>query len=453
LAAPFFLAEFTTMFDGPRRYIDPIFDCGSRPRDTVHLDWETAADVDLTRAGLDVYTSPRARPRVLMGAYRINTGPLRQWQAHKGRIPAELVEALLDPEVEKWGFLSQFERVVARRVLGIDTPIRNWRCSGVLAYMLSFTGGLDDVGEQIGLPQSLQKISEGRKLIRKFCMPQNLTRNQPNEWRNWWTDPDDWEVFCGYNRQDVVTEESIKARLSKYPVLALEWNYYELDQLINERGIPVDLNFIENVIWMAERRRAELHRKMILITGLQNPNSQPQLLGWLQGEGYPADDIRKETVDKVLKIGGMTKAGAEVLRLRQWASLTSMKKADAAQRVVGDDARARFLFQFLGASRTGRFAGREIQSQNMKRTPKLLDAEEDDTKLTIVTDLIRDGDYAGLEFFLAEPLLGLSGCMRSLFRAPDDDLFMVFAGRQEVPLHYRLSDLEGDRRTLERLSS
>lgn len=307
----------------------------------------------------------------------------------------------------------------------------------VLAYMQSFTGGLESVAEQIGLPLNLQKHKDGKRLVRKFTIPQKITRNQPHLWRNWITDPDDWELFCSYNKQDVITEENIKRRLIGFPILPEEWGYYELDQLINDRGIPVDMDFVENVIWMSERRTKELLARMSEITGIQNPNSVSQLLPWLRNQGYPYTDLRKESVEKTLKktaeIWSVDPKVEDddapdvikVLRLRQWASLTSVKKADAAKRVVGDDGRARFLFQFAGASRTNRFSGREIQSQNMKRTPKLLDAEEDDEKLTCVTDMIRRGDYDNLDLMLQEPMLGLSGCMRSLFRAPDGRQFSV----------------------------
>lgn len=400
--------------------------------DVLHLDYETAADVDITQVGLDVYSSPRSRPRVLMAAYRINRrGSLEHWEAHRRRMPAELKEALLDPGVEKWCFNAQFERVITRRVLKIDTPIRNWRCSMVLAYMQSFTGGLAEVGEQIGLPVEQQKTKDGKRLIRKFSMPQKTTVNQPFEWRNWITDEEDWELFCDYNRQDVITEEAVKARLIRFPILPKEWDYYELDQLINDRGIPVDPDFIDNVIWMSERRKGELTARMQEITGVDNPNSVSQLLPWLQGKFYPYGDIRKESVTKALKRHrkGEIELSDDcevVLELRQWAARTSVKKANKAQLVVGDDGRARYLFQFAGASRTNRFSGREIQSQNMMRTPKEFDPEDDDgEKLEFVTNLIRRGDYQGFELFIDEPMLCLTGAMRSMFRAQDGRRFLV----------------------------
>lgn len=411
-------------------------------RDTLSLDYETASDVDLTKVGLDVYTMPRSNPHVLMAAYRINRQRLQHWQAHQGPPPAELVEALEDPNVEKWAFNSQFERVVTNRVLGIKSPIRNWRCAMVLAYMHCFTGTLEDVGEQIGLPQNKQKQKDSKRLINMFTMPQKLSKNFIYEWRNWLTDPEEWEEFCEYNRQDVVAEESIKTRLlgspdRPYPILADEWDFYELDQLINDRGMPADFKFINNVIAMSERRKRELLDEMADITRLQNPNSGYQLLPWLKDWGYPYDDLRKENVEKALNRGvelwDCPKSTPDedapeiiqVLRRRQWSAVRSIDKAYAARKMIGQGGVVRFMYQFGGASRTLRFSGRGVQPQNMKRTPKILDPEDNDEKLTVATDLIRNGDYDGFDLFINEPMEGLTGCMRSMFRAPDGQEFKV----------------------------
>jgi DNA polymerase len=407
-------------------------------QDTLHFDFETRSDLDLTAAGLDAYFSPRANPQILMAAYRLNDGPIRHWQQTDGRFPRELAEAIEDPQVIKWAFNAQFERTASRRVLKLRTPRRNWRCSAVLAYMQSFTGGLAEVGEQIGLPIEKQKQKDGRRLIRMFTMPQRITKNQPHLWRNWLTDPEDWRLFCDYNIQDVVTEESIEKRLIRYPIMEEEWRFYELDQLINDRGIPVDLDFVENVRWMSERRKDEMLAQMREITGVDNPNSVSQLLPWLQSQGYPFQDLRKESVQRALK---QSRAFFEcdpdasdddapdvmrVLRRRFWAARTSTKKAAKAKIVVGDDGNARFLFQFAGASRTQRFSGREIQSQNLTRTPKALDAEEDGgEKLSRITDYIRRGEYDGFDLLFDEPMEAFTGCMRGMFRAPPGKEFRV----------------------------
>lgn len=394
-------------------------------RDTLHLDYETRSNVDLRKVGLDVYTLPANQPAVLMAAYRINGQRIQHWEAHRGRIPAELREALVDPDVEKWAFNAQFERIITTRVLQIPTPLRNWRCSMCLAYMHSFTGGLAEVGEQVGLPREMLKSKAGDDLIRIFTMPQKLTRNFTHEWRNWITDPELWEEFCGYNQQDVLAEEAIKRRLIAYPVLNDEWDFYELDQLINDRGIPLDWTFVNNIIKMSDRRKAELRDEMSEITRLRNPNSQSQLLLWLQQRGYPHSDLQKETVEKALTLGGLDPDAVRVLEMRLWASKTSIGKAEKARRTAGAGSRVRFMYQFAGASRTARFSGRGVQPQNMMRTPKILDPEYDDAKLTVATDLIRRGDYDGIELLIDEPMRAFTGTMRGMFRAPEGYRFVV----------------------------
>jgi DNA polymerase len=216
-----------------------------------------------------------------------------------------------------------------------------------------------------------------------------------------------------------------------------EWQFYGLDQLINDRGMPIDWDFVTNVIWMSDRRKRQLSDEIIEITGVDNPNSRDQLLPWLQANGYPFDDLRKETVEKALNLApelwGHEKDAREdeckpavlVLRRRQWASVRSIDKAVAARRTAGAGHRVRFMYQFAGASRTNRFSGRGVQPHNMKRTPKMLDPEEDDAKLTFATDLIRGGHYDGFDLFIREPMEAFTGAMRSMFRAPDDSEFKV----------------------------
>jgi hypothetical protein len=402
----------------------------------LHLDYETACDLDLTKVGLDRYSS-HPSCRVLMAAYRIGDGRLQQWEQRDGRFPRELEEALLDPAVERWAFNAQFERVISRRVLKIRTPRAGWRCSMCLSYMHSFTGGLEEVGEQMGLPVEVQKQKEGKRLIRLFSTPQTTSRNRQNEWRNWITDPEDWQRFLDYNRQDVVTEEAVKRRLISYPVLADEWSFYELDQLINDRGMPLDFAFVTNVIAMSQRRQTELTDEMREICGVKNPNSRDQILQWLGAHGYPFGDLQKETVQKALNLseelwGCRPDAADEdahpvvrVLRRRQWAARSSVRKGETARRTVGPGKKVRFMYQFLGASRTGRFAGRGVQPQNMTRTPKLLDPEDGSELLDATTDMIRSGDYDGFELFISEPMMAFSGAMRSMFRAPEGEQFVV----------------------------
>jgi len=305
----------------------------------ISLDFETYCDIDIRKVGLDAYT---AHPsfEVMMMAYRLDDGPLQHWQAHQGPFPEEARERLLDPGQEKWAYNSAFERRALLCGLGIETPVEGWRCSMALAYMRGFTGSLGAVGEQMLLPQDQQKQKVGARLIRKFCMPQRITRNQPHRRRDWNTDPDDWELFGEYNRTDVFAEEAIRDRIINYPIPEDEWLLYELDQKVNDRGMPFDRVFATNVARMSEARRDELLDRMRALTGLENPNSQAELLRWLRTQGYPFEDIRENTVKRAL---ALNLPCAEVLRLRQWSGKTATKKAATALLSAGQDDRISVL--------------------------------------------------------------------------------------------------------------
>lgn len=380
----------------------------------LRLDYETFSEVDLRTKGLDIYSADPST-RVLMAQYQIDDGPIRPWEAHKAPVPAELREALLDPSVERWCFNAQFERVITRRVLKIATPYEGWRCTMSLAYLQSFKGGLDDVGEQMGLGAEVKKDKEGSRLIRLFSMPQKVTKAQPHRIRDWRTDSADWQKFLDYCRQDVVAETAIWHRLIKFPIPEDEWTLYELDQRINDRGMPVDMAFVQNAIRMVKIRQAELTRALKEVTGLANPNSVSQFLPWLQARGYPFPDLNKDTVAKVLREHSAPEC-EEALRIRQWAARLSVKKYDTLAATTGRGDRARFLFQFAGASRTARWAGRRVQAQNLPRTPKSIDPDDDGgVKLAAATAVIRDGDYEGLSLMAKEPMDFLVGCVRSAF--------------------------------------
>ena len=389
----------------------------------LSLDYETFGELDIKRVGLDAYME-HASFHVLMGAYRIDRGPLQHWEAHRSPVPAELRDALLDPNVEKWAYHAAFERLATIRGLEIATPIEGWRCTQVLAYMHSFMGRLGDVGEQMCVPLDARKQKIGDRLIRIFCRPQKPTKAHPYVRRDWSTDPEDWHLFCEYNRVDVIAEEAIRDPLLAYPALADEWDFYHLDQRINDRGMPFDRLFAENIMALSEGRRDELLAVMRELTGLKNPNSQPALLAWLQSHGYEFDDIGQHTVTRALVLHGAGAMGlsetcVEVLKLRQVAARAATKKAQAALRMAGADDRIRYMFQFGGASRTQRFAGRGVQSQNMERTPKLFDPEKSSERLDVVTKLIRQGDRAAFDLLVDEPMAVYGGVMRGMFRARD----------------------------------
>ncbi len=383
--------------------------------------------------GLDRYSRHKST-RVTLWAWAINDEPVQLWDLTDGSpMPARLRAALDDPDTEIHAFNAQFERVMLREVLGIDIPYERWRCTMALAYQQSFIGGLDEVGECVGLPEHMKKDKRGEKLIGMFSGPQRVTKNQILEWFDSLTHPAEWKIFGEYCKRDVVAEREIWRRLSRYPTEG--WRLYWLDQKINDKGLPVDRQFLVNASQMAERRKAELTEQMKDLTGLANPNSSPQLTAWLTDRGYPFNDIGKDTVKKVLTehaegVDPMDDHVVAALKLRQQVARTSVKKFDAVlHRLLPDDDTVRYAFAFAGASRTNRWASRGgVQLHNMPRTPGFL---EDVEVLAHVTDLIREGDYDGLVEFCAwcvkpvDVLDALVGCVRSMLRAPEGKQFVV----------------------------
>lgn len=381
--------------------------------DVLNLDYETASEVDLKKVGLDRYVN-HPSTRVLMAAWKINGSTVQQWDhSDTPRLSQILKEALLSPDVDKWAFNAQFERLVTNKVLKINTPYEQWRCTMCLAYMQGFFGGLKDVGTAMGLPAEMLKMSDGQRLIRMFSMPQRVTKNQPHRWRDIITDPVDYDSFKGYNRQDAESEYEIWRRLAKYPIPESEWRLYWLDQRINDYGIMINHDHARNALDMADYRKKEIIIDMKSATGLSNPGSPVQLLPWLKEHGYPFDDIQKDTVSKVVRereANGIDDECYDVLKMRQNSSKISVAKYKAMQDKSGFDGAFRFSLQFHGASRTGRWAGRNLQVQNLPRTPKLI---EEVYWLTHANNAISTNDYDGLKLLVGEPMDALVGCIRS----------------------------------------
>lgn len=383
--------------------------------DFINLDWESRSEIDLPKRGLDLYSSHEST-KILMGAWSVNGGKVNHWDGHRGaKMPGELRDALEDPKVLKWAFNAQFERVMTRRVLKIKTDYHSWRCTMTLAYMMGFSGTLDLIGKCLGLPEEMLKNPDGKRLIKMFSLPQRVTKNQPFRWRNEATDAEDWWAFCGYNKQDVVTEMAILNRLKKYDVLPSEWEMYALDQYINDTGVMIDTEFAKSALALAEQRKPQIIEQMRDLTGLDNPNSTTQLLPWLQERGYPFADVRADTVKKVIaeaEDNDVEEEAIEVLKCRQNSAKSSIAKYTTMLDAAGADGRFRFSLQFAGASRTNRWAGRRIQTQNLPRTPKIIEALED---LTIVNKYIHQRDLEALDLFAGEPMNLLVGSIRSAF--------------------------------------
>jgi len=426
-----------------------------------HLDYETYCDLNLKTVGVDLYTS-HPSCKILMCSYALGDAPVQIWDALADpEPPQDLIDALLDDEIEKWAFNAAFERLVTWRLLypllqlmGYETKkrYRVWKCAMVLAYMQSFVGGLEQIGRLVGVPEHLQKDARGEKLMKIFSMPNKPTKNQPLVYRNNLTDPWEWDDYKDYCVLDSEAEREIVNRLIKYPILLEEWNYYWLDQLINDRGLPIDRQFCMNGIVMAARRKQELTEDLRDLTHLPNPNSPVQLTAWLRERGYPFHDIGKDTVKKVLAEneacandnapwpayvihdrdgrefqwdlafdeGFLPTECVTALKLRQQVARTSVKKFDAIMIRLAEDDMIRHVFQFAGAQRTNRASGRAMQPHNLMRTPKFLEPEDVyETRLEDVTQIIRDGDYDMLGVYCKEPMDALAGTVRSSIQAPD----------------------------------
>lgn len=403
---------------------------------TLAMDFETYCDLDLKQVGLDLY-SAHPSCEVLMCAYQIDGGEVKHWdRTANPRMPRDLYRALMDDSVQLWAFNAQFERTILNRVLDIWPIMSRWRCTMVLSYFHSFVGGLDQVAHQCGLPIEKQKLDTGKKLIKMFCGPQKITRKNPHARFTSETHPAEWAEFCEYNVQDVVAEQAVKKRLDKpeYPIPDREWRFYALDQRINDRGLPIDRTFVERAYAMALERKEVLLNRMRKVTGVLNPGSVPQLLPWLKERGYPFDDLRKDSVKKVLtanagRLSGelkkkkgelypiLTNDCVKVLKLRQQQARTTPTKYAALLKAMGADKRMRFVFQFAGASRTARFAGRRFQPQNLT-TMRL--GGDDSTHLSVLdqlTNVIREDDADSLAMMVKEPMDALAGLVRSSVRA------------------------------------
>lgn len=425
-----------------------------------HFDYEGCSELNLKDVGVWLY-SLHPSTRIQMVAWAWDDGPVQQWDEGNGQpFPEEVKDALADDDVEKWAFNAAFERVMTWNNLGIRGKYSAWRCAMVLAYSQSFMGGLEDVLKQTGAPEQYRKDPEGTKLMRIFMQPQKPTKANPWVWRDSFTDPDLWERYKAYNRQDVIAErDGLYKRISRFPMGQGEWGLYALDQLINDRGIPINREFVTNAIAMCDRRKDELLAEMISLTGLQNPGSPQQMGGWLRERGYPFDDLRKESIEKVLRENEEMKEGTHpvpaylirrdyetyedggflapeavmAMKMRQNHARTSVKKYDAMLQRMGDDNLFRHAFQFAGASRTQRWAGRGVQVHNLTRTPKYLEPEEVyDQRLEDVTEIIKAGDYEMLSLYVEEPLDALAGCVRSAIEPLEEDEELVVADLSSI---------------------
>ena len=337
----------------------------------IHLsiDLETYSDVNLKKAGLYRYVQSPAF-EILLFAYSFDGAPAQVIDMAQGEeIPMEVIHALTDPQCLKHAYNAAFEWYCLSKYMGAQLPPAQWRDTMLHGLYAGYTAGLDATGRALGIPEDKQKLTTGKALIRYFCVPCKPTKANGGRTRNYpHHDLEKWALFKTYNGQDVVAEMEIERRLSVFPVPDFVQKQWETDLLINARGVAVDMDFCEGALELGETIRAQLTDEAVQLSELQNPNSVKQLARWLSAEtGDDITTLRKETIKELL---GRDNADhvQRMLEIRQELGKTSTKKYDAIEAAVCDDGRVRGLLQFYGANRTGRWAGRLVQVQNLPRT-------------------------------------------------------------------------------------
>lgn len=337
----------------------------------LSIDLETYSSIPIAKAGAFRYIAS-ADFEILLFAYSLDGAPVEVVDVANGeRVPDWLVMALHDPCCIKHAYNAPFEWACLSKVYGQMIPSQ-WRCTMFHGLYAGYTAGLDATGKALGLPEDKQKLSTGKALIRYFCVPCKATKANGNRTRNMpWHDPEKWSLFKEYNRQDVVTEMEIERRLAMYPVPDFVQKQWETDLTINARGVMVDMDLCRGALDIGERVKSDLMAEAAAISQLDNPNSVSQLAAWLNAamdDEQKITDLRKETVATLLAQDGHDSDVRRMLEIRQELGKTSTKKYDAMENCVGPDGRIRGLLQFYGANRTGRWAGRLVQVQNLPRT-------------------------------------------------------------------------------------
>ena len=401
---------------------------------TLSIDIETYSDVPLQKSGVYRYCeSPNFE--ILLFGYSADSGPVQVVDLACGeKIPADVLDALTDDTVTKWAFNASFERVCLSRYLrdlGISLdpfhdkhPLlqevarflnpESWRCSMVWAATMGLPLSLEGVGSVLGLEK--QKLTEGKELIKFFCQPCAPTKTNGQRTRNRpFHAPDKWDAFKRYNLRDVETEMGIQQRLAKFPVPDQVWEEYHIDQEINDRGVRLDMELVRSAIDMDTRSRHELTTAMKRMTALENPNSVQQMKQWLSDNGMETESLDKKAVAELLKDAPAELR--EVLSLRQQLAKSSVRKYQAMENTVCSDSRARGMFQFFGAARTGRFSGRNIQLQNLPQNhlPDLAEARA----------LVRTGDFDAVKLLYEDVPDTLSQLIRTAFIPKDGAQFLV----------------------------
>ena len=389
-----------------------------RPRH-MNVDIETFSDEDIGKAGLYRYAQSPAF-EVLLFAYSLDGGPVQVIDLTEtgGQLPEDVTNYLLDPHITKHAYNAPFEWFCLSQHLrlpenGREAWLSQWQCTMLHGMYCGYPAGLEAAGKALGLSQDKQKLTTGKALIKYFCVPCGATKSNGGRTRNLpHHDPEKWQLFKEYNAQDVVTEMEIERILSSFPVPDFIWGQWETDQLINSRGVAVDLDLMEGALYLDDLTRQQYIQEAKDITGLENPNSLSQLAAWLTEEtGLEVSSLTKDAVTDLLDSDLDSEKARRVLQIRQELGKTSNKKYNALEAAVGSDGRVRGLLQFYGANRTGRWAGRIVQPQNLPRTY----IESD--MLPLARDLVKDKQQDGLRMVYGSVPDTLSQLIRTAFVA------------------------------------
>ncbi len=391
----------------------------------LSIDIETRSSVDIAKAGVYKYAqSPDFQ--ILLFAYQFDEDPVEIIDFTEGKtLPEELVSALKDPKVIKHAYNAAFEWYCLNRA-GFETPIDQWRCTMAHGLYCGYTAGLDATGKAMELPQDKQKLATGKALIRYFCVPCKPTKSNGNRtWNQPWHDPKKWDLFKEYCCQDVVTERTILTRLKQFPMPEKEQKQWQMDIQMNAYGVRVDTELIEGALYIDGISTQELTDEAIRLTGLSNPNSAAQLVPWLNTHSRKQEadpdvfrDIQKATVTEALeKPEDLPEEVLQMLKIRQQLGKTSIKKYVAMDTAKGEGDRVRGLTQYYGANRTGRWAGRLVQMQNLPRNYiKTLD---------YARKVVKAKNYSGLKLLYGNVPDTLSQLIRTAFIPSEGHKFVV----------------------------
>lgn len=386
--------------------------------DHLSIDLETFSSVPIAKAGAQKYiASPDFE--ILLFAYSLNGAPSVCCDiAHDELLPDWVLDALCDPQCLKHAYNAAFEWGCLSKFMGRQLPPEQWRCTMFHGLYAGYPAGLDATGRALGLPEDKRKLSTGKALIRYFCVPCTPTKSNGGRRRNLPNhDPARWELFKEYNAQDVTTEMEIERRLSLITVPDWLQRQWETDLLINARGVAVDMEMVNGALEIGATVRERLTQEAVRISGLSNPNSVQQLSAWLEQEtGEEVTDLRKDTVAKMIAQAPDIPEVQRMLEIRQELGKTSTKKYDAIEQAVCPDGRVRGLLQFYGANRTGRWAGRLVQVQNLPRTYT--------QPLELARNLVKQRKLDNLRLIYGSVPDTLSQLIRTAFVASDGNVLI-----------------------------